>query len=363
MIRLEKRAQPARSMLLLAPLTALLLTLVTGVALFAALGQPPLPVLKAFFIDPVRDAYGLSELLLKATPLLLCAAGLSLCFRARIWNIGAEGQFLLGCLCSGAAALAFNDANLQGLARLAGVAAGLGAGMAGGLLWAGLVALLRHRFNCSEILTSIMLNYVALHLLMWAVHGPLKDPEGFNFPESALLANPLLLPAIAEGYRTHVGFIAALALLAALGLVGGRALVGFQLRVMGESASAARYAGFSQGALLWLALLGCGAAAGLAGAFEVLGPVGQLTPHLSSGYGFAAIIVVFLGRGHPLGMLLAALLQALTFIGGENLQIEFGLPKSIAQIFQGLLLFYLLAADALIHYRPALHKPAVRIAA
>ena len=356
MIHLQKRPQPAGSMLLLGPLAALLLTLVTGAALFAALGQPPLPVLKAFFVDPVRDAYGLGELLLKVTPLLLCAAGLSLCFRAKVWNIGAEGQFLLGCLGGGAAALMFNDADLAGLTRVAGVVAGLGAGMVGGLLWAGLVALLRHRFNCSEILTSIMLNYVALHLLMWTVHGPLKDPNGFNFPESALLANPLLLPPILAGYPTHVGFLAALALLAALGLVGSRALVGFQLRVMGESASAARYAGFSQGVLLWVALLSCGAVAGLAGAFEVMGPVGQLTPHLSSGYGFAAIITVFLGRGHPLGMLLAALLQALTFIGGENLQIEFGLPKSIAQIFQGLLLFYLLAADALIHYRPVFSK-------
>jgi len=350
-MQLQRRAQPARHMLWLAPVLAIMLTLLTGTALFAALGLSPLPVLKAFFIDPVRDAYGVSELLLKVTPLLLCATGLSLCFRARVWNIGAEGQFLLGSLCGGAVALWFNDGNLAGSARIGAVGAAVAAGIAGGMFWAGLVALLRHRFNCSEILTSIMLNYVALNLLLWAVHGPLKDPDGFSFPESALLVDALLLPSVMDGYRTHVGFVLALLLLVALGLIGSRTLLGFQLRVVGESAAAARYAGLHEGRLLWLVLLACGGLAGLAGAFEVLGPVGQVTPHLSSGYGFAAIIVVFLGRGHPLGILLAALLQALTFIGGENLQIEFGLPKSIAFIFQGLLLFYLLAADVLVNYR------------
>ncbi|MEM0955630.1 MAG: ABC transporter permease [Pseudomonadota bacterium] len=351
-MRFERREKPSRVMLWLAPVLAILLTLLTGTALFAALGQTPLLVLKAFFIDPVRDGYGVSELLLKTTPLLLCATGLSLCFRARVWNIGAEGQFLLGSLCGGAVALWFNDDNLAGASRALAVLAAIAAGVIGGMLWAALVALLRQRFNCSEILTSIMLNYIALHLLLWAVHGPLKDPNGFNFPESALLADALLLPALVEGYRTHVGFIVALLLLVVLGLIGSRTLLGYQLRVLGESAPAARYAGFSDGGLLWLVLLACGALAGLAGAFEVLGPVGQVTPHLSSGYGFAAIIIVFLGRSHPLGILFAALLQALTFIGGENLQIEFGLPKSTAFMFQGLLLFYLLAADVLIQYRP-----------
>ncbi len=350
-MQLVKRDEPATIMLWLAPLIAILLTLMTGAVLFAALGEAPLPALRAFFIDPVRDAYGLSELLLKATPLLLCAAGLSLCFRARVWNIGAEGQFLLGSLCAGTAALWFNNDDIAGASRIVALTAAVAAGVFGGMLWAGLVAVLRHRFNCSEILTSIMLNYIALHLLLWAVHGPLKDPNGFNFPESALLVDALLIPSLVEGYRTHCGFIVALAILVVLGLLGSRTLLGYQLRVVGESAPAARYAGFNEARLLWFVLLSCGALAGLAGGFEVLGAVGQVTPHLSSGYGFAAIIVVFLGRGHPLGILLAALLQALIFIGGENLQIEFGLPKSIALIFQGLLLFYLLAADALIQYR------------
>ena len=356
-MRLQRRHAPSSAMLWLAPLIALVLTLLTGSALFAALGQPPLPVLKAFFIDPVRDGYGLSELLLKATPLLLCATGLSLCFRARVWNIGAEGQFLLGTLCGGAVALWLNDDSLTGAARALAIIAATAAGVLGGMLWAALVALLRQRFNCSEILTSIMLNYVALHLLLWAVHGPLKDPNGFNFPESALLADALLLPALVDGYRTDIGFALALAMLALLAVIGSRTLLGYQLRVLGESAPSARYAGFSDGRLVWLVLLSCGALAGLAGAFEVLGPVGQVTPHLSAGYGFAAIIIVFLGRSHPLGILLAALLQALTFIGGENLQIEFGLPKSTAFMFQGLLLFYLLAADVLIQYRPVAASP------
>lgn len=348
---LEKRSNPSRVMQYLSPILALLLTSGTAAIVFASLGHPPLVALAAFFIDPIRDGYGISELCLKATPLLLCAAGLSLCFRARIWNIGAEGQFVVGALAAGTVVLAFNDLDPSGLTAAAIVLLSIGAGVMGGLCWAGFVAVLKHRFNCSEILTSIMLNYVALHLLQWAVHGPLKDPAGFNFPESALLVESLLLPSLVEGFRVHVGLLIALLLLVLVAVLMQRSLMGYQIRVLGDSAAAARYAGFGERRVLWLVLLLCGGMAGLAGSFEVLGPVGQVTPYLASGYGFTAIIIVFLGRSHALGMLLASLLLALTFIGGENLQIEFGLPKSIALMFQGLLLFYLLATDALIHFR------------
>ncbi len=347
-MKLEKRAEPSALMVYLSPVLALLATLLTGAAIFAILGQPPASVMTAFFIDPIRDFYGLSELLLKATPLLLCAVGLSLCFRARVWNIGAEGQFILGTLGGGVVALACNDMESGfGWALLVASLAGMAAGMA----WAAIVALLKDRFDCSEILTSIMLNYIALQLLLWAVHGPLKDPAGFNFPESALLVEDLLLPTLHPDYRVHMGLLVALGAAAGLWLLISRSLLGFQVRVFGESSAAAEYAGFSARAILWFVLAACGALAGLAGAFEVLGPVGQVTPNLSAGYGFSAIIVVFLGRNHPVGIVLAGLLFALTFIGGENLQIEFGLPRSITQMFQGMLLFYLLAADFLINYR------------
>ncbi|MFV8816312.1 ABC transporter permease [Haliea sp. E17] len=347
-MRIERRAAPATHMQYLSPLVALLATLVTGALIFALLGQQPGAVMYAFFIAPVRDLYGISELLLKATPLLLCAVGLSLCFRARVWNIGAEGQFILGTLGGGVIALACNDAGAGfAWATLAAVLAG----MAAGTCWAGIVALLRDRFGCSEILTSIMLNYIALQLLLWSVQGPLKDPNGFNFPESALLVEELLLPTLHPDYRVHVGLLLALAAAVGLWLLVQRSLLGFQIRVLGESARAADYAGFSARLTLWFVLAACGALAGIAGAFEVLGPVGQVTPHLSAGYGFSAIIVVFLGRNNPLGIVLAGLLFALTFIGGENLQIEFGLPRSITQMFQGMLLFYLLAADFLINYQ------------
>ncbi|TGD74616.1 ABC transporter permease [Mangrovimicrobium sediminis] len=347
-MRIERRAAPSRRMQVLSPLLALVATGLTGAAIFAGLGQPPAAVMYAFFIAPVRDLYGISELLLKATPLLLCAVGLSLCFRARVWNIGAEGQFILGALGGGVVALACNEFSAGFGWALLGASV---AGMLAGTAWAGIVALLRDRFDCSEILTSIMLNYIALQLLLWAVHGPLKDPAGFNFPESALLVEELLLPTLHPDYRVHIGLPIALLAAAGLWLLMARSLLGFQVRVFGESARTAGYAGFSSRVLLWFVLAACGALAGLAGAFEVLGPVGQVTPHLSAGYGFSAIIVVFLGRNHPVGIVLAGLLFALTFIGGENLQIEFGLPRSITQMFQGMLLFYLLAADFLINHR------------
>ncbi|MEM1112505.1 MAG: ABC transporter permease [Pseudomonadota bacterium] len=347
-MRLERRSASSLGWQLLSPLIAVTLAMLTASALFAALGHAPLQVLELLFIAPVSDAYGLSELALKMTPLLLCATGLALCFRAGVWNIGAEGQYLAGCLVGGSVALALNSPDGPTVWYLCSAVV---AGAAGGAVWAAAVALLRTRFHCSEVLTSIMLNYVALYLLLWAVGGPLKDPAGYSFPESALLEEAMLLPPLVQGYRAHVGFAASLLALAVLWTVVSRTLLGFKISVVGDSQAAARHAGFSEHRVVWTVLLSCGALAGLAGVMTVTGPVGQLTPHLSSGYGFTAIIVVFLGRFHPLGLLLAAALLALSFIGGENLQIELGLPKSIALMFQGLLLFFLLATELLTHYR------------
>lgn len=349
--KLEKRPADSRWMAYCSPLLALGLTLISGAGLFVMLGQDPLHALHTFFILPLADLYGWTELGMKVAPLLLCAMGLMLCFKARVWNIGAEGQFILGGLGGGYLALQWGDS--EAVWVLPSV---ILFGVLCGLLWAGLAALLKVRFGVNEILTTIMLNYIALNALLYAVHGPLKDPQGFNFPESAMFSEAATLPLLLEAYRLNISMIFALLLLAVMWTLMSRTLFGFQLAVLGHDPSAARFAGFRQRRLVWLVLLISGAMAGLAGVSEVTGPVGQLNPHIAPGYGYAAIIIVFLGRMHPVGILLASILLALTFMGGEMAQMDLGLPKSLTGLFQGMLLFYLLACDVLIHYRVVRHS-------
>ncbi len=345
MLRLEARLAPSRPMLYLAPLIAILLTLASGMALFAVLGRSPLEAMQLIFLEPLRSLRGISEIIVKATPLILIAIGLAVGFRAGVWNIGAEGQFTLGALAGGALALAVYPATGWWLLPLMALA-----GIAGGMAWAAIPALLRTRFNTNEILVSLMLSYVAVLLLSALTHGPLRDPDGLNFPESRQFQTAL--PLIIPGTRAHAGFLVALTAVALAWVLLERHLLGFQIKVLGLAPRAARFAGFIEPRLVWFALLLSGGCAGLAGLFEAAGPVGQLVPALPAGYGFAAIVVAFLGRLNPLGILLAGLLLALTTIGGEMAQISMSLPSATISTFQGLLLFFMLAADVLVAYQP-----------
>ncbi|MCG8610628.1 MAG: ABC transporter permease [Pseudomonadales bacterium] len=331
---------------MMSPILAIVLTLLSGAVLFAVLGHPPLHALYTFFVAPLEDVYGWTELGVKVAPLLLCAMGLMLCFKAKVWNIGAEGQFILGGLGGGYIAL-----ELLQVESFWVLPAVIIFGSLCGLLWAGLAALLKTRFGANEILTTIMLNYIALNALLYAVHGPLKDPEGYNFPESALFSDSALLPAVLDDYRLNISIWFGLIAVAVIWTLMSRTLIGFQISVLGEDRAAARFAGFNEKRLVWVVLLVSGGLAGLAGVSEVAGPVGQLNPYIAPGYGYAAIIVVFLGRMMPIGIVLASVLLALTFMGGEMAQMELTLPKSLTGLFQGMLLFYLLACDLLISYR------------
>jgi ABC-type uncharacterized transport system permease subunit len=346
MIRLEARGQASRVMVYATPVLAVALTLVSGFLLFWALGFDPVKALYAFFIQPLTTARGLGELVVKATPLVLCAVGLAVGFRANVWNIGAEGQLTLGAIAGGGLALAFYGEGGWWLLPLMVVA-----GAAGGMAWAAIPAFLKVRFNASEILTSLMLTYVALLLLSFMVNGPYRDPDGFAFPESRMFEADAILPVLVTGTRVHLGALFALAAVAGAWVLMSRTFIGFQIRVIGLTPAAAGYAGFNEKRIVWLTLLLSGGLAGLAGLGEVAGPIGQITQGISPGYGFTAIIVAFLGRLHPVGILLAALLMALSFIGGEAAQIGLGLPKAITGVFQGMLLFFLLATDVLIRYR------------
>jgi simple sugar transport system permease protein len=346
MLRLELRAQPSRLWRYASPLLALAITVVLGVILFVALGKDPMRGLQVFFWEPIKSVYALSELMVKATPLLLIALGLAVSFRSNVWNIGAEGQFVMGAVFAAGMALtadAHTGAGFWVLILLAGVA--------GGMVWAGITAFLRDRFHANEILVSLMLVYVAIMLLNYLVYGPWKDPLGYNFPQTKTFDAITHIPKLITGTRVNIGVLLALVGVGALWVFLFRTHAGFAQQVGGLAPDAARYAGFSSRKALWLALLTSGAAAGLAGALEVAGPLRQLTPFVPVGYGFAAIIVAFVGRLHPVGMVFSAILMSMFYIGGELAQSRLGLPRSLTGVFQGLLLFTLLACDTLMQYR------------
>jgi general nucleoside transport system permease protein len=350
MLKLETRPQPSKVMALASPLIALALTALLAALLFAALGKDPVRGLAVFFFEPLNGTRQITEVLLKATPLIVIALGLAVCYRSNVWNIGAEGQFLLGAVAGGGMALWLTTQGIV-LPKIVSVPLVLVAGMLGGALWASLVALLRDRFNANEILVSLMLVYVAQQFVNWLVFGPWKDPAGFNFPQTKTFHASTWLPIIVERTRLNIGFVIALVAVALTTLFLFRSFRGYQLQVGGLAPMAARYAGFSSRGALWTALLISGAFAGLAGAMEAAGPLRQLTPHISTGLGFTAIIVVFVGRLHPVGIVLAGILLSMMLIGGELGQSRLGLPNALTGVFQGLLLVLLLACDTLIHYR------------
>ncbi len=355
MIRLEPRPQPSTLMSLASPLLALAITVLIGVLLFVLLGKDPLRGLQVFFVEPVKTLYGLSELTVKATPLILIALGLAVCYRSNVWNIGAEGQFVVGALAAGWVAMqAGPDTAWLGRGIVLPI---LLAGVLGGMAWAAIVALLRDRFNANEILVSLMLVYVAEMILGYLVYGPWKNPKGYNFPQTITFLPETKIPRLVDGLRAHIGVLIALASVGVFWAFLFRTYRGFALQVGGLAPAAARYAGFSSRSAVWIALLVSGGMAGLAGGLEAAGPLGQLTPYVPAGYGFAAIIVAYVGRLHPVGIVFSGLLMSLFYIGGELAQSRMGLPKSLTGVFQGLLLFTLLACDTLIHFRLRLRLP------
>ncbi|WP_126979406.1 ABC transporter permease [Frigidibacter oleivorans] len=358
MLRLERRPTPSRLWTAATPVLAVIATMIAGGLLFALLGKPPVEAIRTIFWDPLFGqyaSYSRPQLLVKAGPLILIAIGLSLGFRAQVWNIGAEGQYIMGALFGAAVGLAAYPADSVLLLPAMAVA-----GACGGFLWAMIPAILKTRFNTNEILVSLMLVYVAQHMMSAASFGLLRNPEGMGFPGSRNFQqypaafNGELIP----GTGMHWGVVAAFCAVIGAYVLLSRHILGFQIRVAGEAPRAARFAGVSPALLTSVCLGISGALAGLAGLFEVTGPAGQITTDFASGYGFTAIIVAFLGRLNPFGILLAGLLMALTYIGGELAQLMLNLPAAAIQAFQGMLLFFLLAFDVLANFRLRLAKGA-----
>ncbi len=346
-IELEKRPKASFIFTIVSPLLALALTLICGLLMFAFLDKDPLLGLYSFFVEPLLEVWSLHELAIKAGPLILIAAGLSVAYRSNNWNIGAEGQFIMGAVAGSVIPVLFSGWQSPIVLPLM-----LLMGLAGGALYGAIPALLKTKFNTNEILTSLMLVYVAQLLLDYLVRGPWRNPGGMNFPETRQFASNAILPEImpASG-RAHWGFV--LALLAAIFVwfMLKYMLKGFEVKVLGQSERAGRFAGFSSQRMVWFSLMLSGALAGLAGISEVAGAIGQLRPSISPGYGFTAIIVAFLGRLNPIGAILAGLVLALTYLGGEAAQVTMGVSDKLTRVFQGLLLFFVLSCDTLIFYR------------
>ncbi|MEC8042225.1 MAG: ABC transporter permease [Pseudomonadota bacterium] len=356
MIKLEKRPQPSQAWTYLTPLLAVVLTMVVGGALFAWLGKDPLVAIKTIFWEPLFSEFAFyyrPQLLVKGAPLVLIAIGLSLGFRAGIWNIGAEGQYIMGAIVGAGVGLAFYPMEAFYIFPLMVIA-----GAFGGWIWAMIPAFLKVRFGTNEILVSLMLVYVAEQLLASMSLGLLRNPEGMGFPGSRNLRDYASAhnAELISGTGMHWGVVAALIAVIFAYVLLNRHMLGFHIRLTGEAPRAAKFAGVNPSRLILICLGTSGALAGVAGLFEVSGPAGQVSIDFNVGYGFTAIIVAFLGRLHPVGILLAGALMALTYIGGEIAQSKLGLPAAAIQLFQGMLLFFLLTVDVLTNFRIRLAK-------
>lgn len=347
-MRIELQRRPRQSALfaMLSPLLALALTLIFGAIMFAALGKDPLSALYSFFVEPLLDVWSLHELAIKAAPMILIAVGLSVCYRSNNWNIGAEGQFTMGAVIGSILPITFYEWQSPLLLPMMMVMGALG-----GALYGAIPALLKTRFNTNEILTSLMLVYIAQLFLDWLTRGPWKDPGGFNFPQSRSFVSDAVLPEILASGRTHYGLVFAILAAVLICFMMRYTLKGFQVVVLGESERAGRFAGFSARKMVWFSFMLSGALAGLAGISEVSGSIGHLQPAISPGYGFTAIIVAFLGRLNPLGIIAAGFVLALTYLGGEAAQLSIGISDKVTRVFQGLILFFVLSCDTLILYK------------
>jgi simple sugar transport system permease protein len=347
-LRLEKRLTPLRSAALLVPLISIVLALVVAAVMLMAVGADPWVTYKAMAAGAFGSQYNITETLVKAIPLMLVGLGVSVAFRMQFWNIGAEGQLVMGGFASAGVAIFLPQA-VPGLpAWILLPLMGL-AGFTAAALWGLVPALLKAYLGVNEIITSLMLNYVAISWVEYLFVGPWKDPKGFGFPGTAQFPTEGWLPRLTG--RVHFGLVIAILAALVLWLLLSRTQWGYEIRVIGENPRAARYAGIDLARNILLVMIVSGGLAGLAGFGEVAGISHRLQKGLAVGYGYTAIIVAWLGRLNPWGIILVAVLLAGLLVGGDQLQITMGLPASVALVLQGLILFFVLGGSIFAQYR------------
>lgn len=345
-LTLVPRTGVSRTREIITPLIAFAVALAIAGAVLLLMGRSLGVAFNVYIVEPLTSAWGLQEVILKAVPLTLIAIGIIFAIRANRWNIGAEGQYVMGGLFGGWVAIAAHGS--EGIWVLPAM---LLAGMLGGMIYGLIPAVLRNRFGISEILSSLMLVYVAELMLDYLVRGPWRDPRAFNFPKSVNFDTAATLQPIIEGGKLHWGVAFAVLAVVAATILLGRSLFGFAVSATGEAPRAANFAGFDDKRLTLAVFAISGGLAGLAGIVEVSANIGQLQPTIGQGYGFTAIIVAFLGRLTPIGALISAVVLSMLLIGSETAQIMLKLPFDMTRAFMGLLLLCVLAGEALTRYR------------
>jgi len=343
-VRLEKSLSPSPFITVLVPVLSVFLALAVGAFFLSLTGRDAWEVYATMFSGAFGTAYGLTETIVKAIPLMLTGLGVVLAFRMQLWNIGGEGQLHMGAFAAAWVALSFPEQPAWVL-----LPAMVAAAMLAGGLWGLLPALPRAYLGVNEIITTLMLNYVAILWVEYLVYGPWRDPHGYNFPLTAPFTQGAILPALG-GTRIHVGLIFGLLLALALWVILCRTRWGFEIRVIGESPAAARYAGIDVARNILLVMLVSGAICGLAGMVEVAGLIHRLQPGFSPGYGYTAIIIAWLGKLHPGAVVLVAFLFGGLQVGGYMVQTS-GIPAAMVAMLQGSILFFVLGGEVLLRYR------------
>ncbi|MBA3531199.1 MAG: ABC transporter permease [Ardenticatenales bacterium] len=349
---LEKRLDidPRRTLAIRA--LALVLALVAGAILLLSVGVNPFATYWAMLVGALGDKSALGQTLLKAIPLMLTGLAVSVAFRMRFWNIGAEGQFAMGVFATSLVAL-FGPPALPWLPQALWLPLMMMASIVAGALWGLIPAALKAYRDVNEIIITLMLNYIAIGWLEYLFYGPWKNPEGFGFPGSAPFPPYTWLPMVAPDQlpRVHWGLIFALLATLILWFVMSRTRWGYEIRLLGENPNAARYAGISIVRNTLLIMVVSGGLAGLAGMVEIAGIAHRLQQGIMLGYGFTGIIVAWLARLNPWGVIGVAFALAVLLVGGNQIQISMGLPAAVALVLQGLLFFFVLGGDVFTQYR------------
>ncbi|PLS81266.1 MAG: ABC transporter permease [Chloroflexi bacterium] len=352
MWRIERRTAPTAGVAALVPLVSILLALLLGALLLLLAGQNPLVVYGAMLNGAFGSLNGVAETIVKTIPLSLAALGVGIAFRMLLWNIGAEGQLYFGAIAAtGLALYVMPWAPTVVLLPMMVLA-----GFVGGALWGLIPGALRAFLNVNEIITSLMLNYVAILFSEYLVHGPWRNPQGLGFPGTRTLPDSAWLPRLSPT-RVHLGLLLAVIAAGVLFVILRRTWWGYEIRVIGENQRAARYAGINIPRNMLLVMAVSGGLAGIAGMSEVAGIAHQLQRSLSPGYGYTAIIVAWLAKLNPWSTLMVAFLFAGLLVGGDQLQISMGLPAAIAPMLQGTILFFLLGGEVLSRYRLTKVRP------
>lgn len=313
--------------------------------IISMLGKDPVVAYNFLFHEGIGTVYGFSETLLKSVPLLFCALGLSLAFTAKFWNIGAEGQLHMGAMASSWVGLA-----LAGVNPLLTIALAVVASFLMGAIYAGVPALLKTKLRVNEVITTLLMNFVAIYFIGYLVSGPWKDPTAWEL-WAPTLPDYLWLPKIIPRTRIHAGLLLALACVPLTYVYLQKSTVGYKAKVIGFNPSVAKYSGISiPRNILFVALLS-GGLAGLAGMSEIFGVQYRLMMGFSPGFGYTAIMVSWLGRNNPIGVLLVSIFFGFLINGGEAMQRGAGVPVAVSNSLMGLILIFVLIFDVIIRRR------------